>query len=143
MDRLNKWIGAAVMAVASIPVHAATLTFNYDQVFSSGAVAPVGPSPYLTAILDDGDTPGSVTLTMTVATTVGVAAVDDMYFNFDSSLDLNQLLFAYDQSSSGPAAAGQGNNGIFVGSNSYQADGDGLFDIRFNFPPPPGNASAR
>lgn len=130
---------ALLAAVASSPVQAGTVTFNYDVVFSAGSVAPDGPAPYLTATFDDGNTPGSVNLAMTISADVGGADVDDLYFNFDPSLDLNALTFLYDGSSTGPAAAGGGNNGIFVGSDAFQADGDGLFDINFNFPPPPGN----
>jgi len=63
-----------------------------------------------------------------------------MYFNFDASFDLADLTFSYESGlSDGPAAAGGGGNGIFVGQNVFQADGDGKYDILFDFPPPPGN----
>jgi hypothetical protein len=142
-DALFRCLGLWFLGVLAIPAQAATVTFNYDVVFSSGAVAPDGPSPYLTATFDDGGSAGSVTLTMTVAGTVNAADVDQIYFNFDPSLDLSQLSFAYGGGSTGPAAAGGGNNGIFVGTDAYQADGDGLFDIYLNFPPPPGQQTAR
>jgi len=55
----------------------------------------------------------------------------DWYFNFDPTLDPTLLTFApVDNSASVP-------NSITTGVNFYQADGDGLYDIVFNFPPPP------
>lgn len=115
--------------------HAAVLTFEYDSIFSSGAVAPVGASPWLTATFDDGDTPGSVTLTMTLAGTVGDATVDEVYFNFDTGgFSLANLNFAYNAGSTGPDA-----NGVLTGVDAYKADGDGFYDILVDMPPPPGN----
>jgi hypothetical protein len=133
---------AALLSLASIS-QASTVTFNLGSVFSANAVAPNGPSPYLTAVIDDGGSSGSVTLTMTVASTVGGATVDEMYLNFNPSLDLSQLSFSYDGTSTGPAASGGGTNGIYTGTDAFQADGDGKYDILFDFPPPPGTQSAR
>jgi hypothetical protein len=132
---------AVLISLASI-TQANSITYNFDTVFSSGAVAPVGGSPYMTAVFDDGGTPGSVTLTMTVASTAGAAYVDDVYLNFDSALNLALLNFTY-AGTTGPATGSQGDNGIFTGIDAYQADGDGKYDIEMNFPPPPGTASAR
>lgn len=143
---VRKLACTAVLVLLSVvpPAYATTLTLNFGDVFSSGAVAPVGPSPWLTAVFDDGGTPGSVTLTMTVANTVGVAAVDEVYFNLDPLFNASLLSFSYmSGSSTGPATGNQGNNGIFTGTNQFQADGDGLYDIYFNFPPPPGTNSSR
>ncbi len=137
-------LAALISASVILPAQANTLSLNYGQVFSTGSVAPDGGAPYLTATFDDGNTPGSVTLTMSVSPTVGGADVDELYFNFDPTLDLTQLAFAYNSASStGPAAAGGGNNGIFVGVDAFQADGDGKFDINLNFPPPPGTGASR
>ena len=59
---------------------------------------------------------------MSLANTVGNADLEQMYLNFDPSLDVNQLTFAYDNSSTGPEANNQGNNGIFTGVDAFQAD---------------------
>jgi len=137
-DTLFRYLGLWFLGVLAIPTQAATVTFDYDVVFGSVAVAPDGPSPYLTATIDDGGSPGSVTLTMTVAGTVNAADVDQIYFNFDPSLDISALTFAYGGSSTGPGA-----NDIVTGTDAYMADGDGKFDIYFDFPPPPGDDPAR
>jgi hypothetical protein len=125
-------------AVAASPVQAATVTFTYDQSF--GAVSPDGPAPWATAVFDDGGSAGSVTLTMSVAGTVGEADVTAMYFNLDPSLDPNSLGFNRD-SGTGPAAA---NTVISTGSDAFgPLGGDGIYDIEFEFPPSPGNQAAR
>ena len=57
--------------------------------------------------------------------------------NIDSTLNLAALTFSFDAgASTGPAAAGGGNNGIQVGFDAFQSDGDGAYDILFDFPPP-------
>ena len=124
-------------AMAVLPVQAATVTFNYD--ISFGAVAPDGPTPYATAVFDDGGTAGSVTLTMSVAGSVNLADVTAMYFNLDPALDPNSLNFLR-TGGDGPTAA---NTTISTGTDNFQADGDGRYDILFDFPPPPGQQAAR
>ena len=128
---------ALLAAVATVPAQAATVTFEYTQSF--GAAAPLGSSPWATAVFDDGGSAGSVTLTMNATGTIGDANITQMYFNFDPSLDVTNLVFTYDVASTGPAAAGGGNNGIFTEVDAFQADGDGKYDILFDFPPPTGN----
>ena len=125
---------ALLAAVATVPAQAATVTFEYTQSF--GTTAPVGPSPYATAVFDDGGIPGSVTLTMTAAGTIGAADITGMYFNLldDSAAILNGLVFT---PVSGPVAT----NGVSVGTNDFRADGDGFYDILFDFPPPGGPAN--
>jgi len=124
-------------AVAVSPVQAATVTFNYDQSF--GTVSPDGPAPWATAVFDDGGVSGSVTLTMSVASTVNLADVTAMYFNLDPSLDPTALSFNRD-SGSGPST---GDTTISTGVDAFKADGDGLYDILFDFPPPPGADAAK
>jgi hypothetical protein len=118
-------------AVAAAPLQAASVTFDYTESF--GAVPPGGSAPWATATFDDGGTAGSVTLTMDVLATVG--DVTAMYFNLadDSPGALGDLDFVY-VASSGPEA-----NSVSVGTNNFRADGDGFYDILFDFPPPPGN----
>ena len=119
----------SVLVLAAMPVHAATVTLNYD--ISFGAVSPDGPSPWMTAAFDDGGTAGSVTLSMALAGTVGAADVKQVYFNLDDStgFDVGLLSFAYDSGSTGSAATA-----ISQISNNYQADGDGIYDIVMDFP---------
>ncbi|MCG6936815.1 MAG: VPLPA-CTERM sorting domain-containing protein [Gammaproteobacteria bacterium] len=130
---------STVLAVTAIPTQAAYIQLDLGTTFSSGAVAPDGAAPYGTIVIDDGGTSGSVTMTLTASSTIGSAIITDVYLNLDPSLDPTLLSFTYDGSSTGPAASGGGDNGISTGVDGFQADGDGLYDINFNFPPPPGS----
>ena len=123
------FLAAAIVA----PAQAATVTFDLDTVFSDGAVAPPGPTPYATITLDDGGGTGSVIMTIDVTTTVGEADLTALYLNFDSSLDLALLEFTYN-GTTGPEA-----NSISTGVNAFQSDGGGKYDILFDLPPPPGS----
>ncbi len=71
---------------------------------------------------------------MTLAGTVGSAAIDQVYFNLDDSsgFDVTKLNFAYDNTSTGPAVNKK--NGLTLSSNASQADGDGIYDIFMSFP---------
>jgi hypothetical protein len=124
-------------ALAAMPAQAATVTFDYGVSF--GAVSPDGPAPWATSVFDDGGGSGSVTLTMSVAASVNLADVTAMYFNLDPSIDPTSLAFTRD-SGTGPTAA---NTSIQTGTDNFQADGDGQYDILFDFPPPPGQQDAR
>ena len=124
-------------AVAASPLQAATVSFDYTESF--GAVSPDGPSPWATAEFNDFGGVGSVQLTMNVALGVNLADVTAMYFNLDPALDATSLGFNRD-SGTGPTSA---NTSIQTGTDAFQADGDGRYDILFDFPPPPGQDTAR
>ena len=135
--RLSALPAATLLAaVAASPLQAATVTFNYDQSF--GAVSPDGPAPWATSVITDTGV-DTVQLTMSVALGVNLADVTAMYFNLDPSLDPTALSFNRD-SGSGPSA---GNTTISTGVDAFKPDGDGLYDILFDFPPPPGADAAK
>ena len=130
---------AAAATLLAAEVSAATITFQYTESF--GAVTPDGPAPYATATFDDGGTAGSVELTITVAGSVGEADVTAMYFNLNPALDPTALSFTRDNSSTGPTDA---NTTIGTGIDAFgPVGGDGIYDIEFDFPPPPGANDAR
>ena len=128
---------AAAFVLFSLQATAATVTFDYTESF--GAVSPDGPAPWATSVFDDGGTVGSVTLTMSIPTSVNLADVTGMYFNLDPLMDATLLDFTR-VSGTGPTAA---NTSILTGVDAFQADGDGRYDILFDFPPPPGQQDAR
>lgn len=132
---------ALLAAICATPASAATVTFNLDTVFSSGAVAPDGPAPYATLTLDDGGGTGTVVMTASVSGDVGAAYLEELYLNFDPAFSLANLIFTH-SGGDGPGPSTQGNNGIFTGVDAFQSDGDGKYDIYFNFPPPPGNGNS-
>ena len=120
-------LGPATSAVA------ASITFDLNYEFSGGT-APEGPAPWMQITLDD-SFGGANTVRLTIATSglTGNESVKGVYLNFDPILDPTQLSFtAVDIADAVP-------NAINTGVNAFQADGDGLFDIEFDLPPPPGN----
>ena len=128
---------AAVALLNVVSVRAATLTLEYDHSF--GSVMADGSAPWLTAVFDDGGSPGTVSLTLTVANTIDEADITALYFNLDPILDLNDLTLTR-TGGSGPA----GNKiSVSTGINSYKADGDGWYDIFIDLPPPPGSDGHR
>jgi len=138
--RLTGLLCGSALVIVGMPAHAATVTFNLDTVFSTGSVAPGGPAPYGTITFDDNGSSGSVQMTIDVSASVGMADLTQVYLNFDSSMNVNLLNFTFD-SGDGPTVTrpnnpNGNNNGIFTGVDAFQADGDGLYDILFDFPPP-------
>ena len=124
--------------------YADQVQLHYDAAFSGDT--PGGSTPWLTATFDDSTAASGwdVRLTLSAVGLVpDVESVEQWYFNLDPLLDPTALEFnAIDITSSDPDN-GQGNNGIFTGANAFQADGAGLYDILFNFPPPPGQWDER
>ena len=130
MKKIIKTIVVAIFAVALFPImtQATMLTFDHNIEFS-GATAPAGTSPWITATFDDSfGGANTVRLTMSATNLVGTEFIDDWLFNFDTSLNLASLNFAY--------ISGQAANNVNTGVDAFQADGDGKFDIEFDFPPP-------
>jgi hypothetical protein len=116
---------------------AASITFDLTVEFSGG-MTPGGTPPYASATIDDSfGGPNGVRLTMSAANLVGAESIVGWYFNFDPALDPTLLGFAV------VGTPGSTPNAILTGADAFQADGDGFFDILFDFPPPPGSTAAR
>ena len=133
MPKIAAAIIAATAIVGFTPAQAGTLTFEYDLSF--GQTPAGGGTPWLTAVFDDGGSAGSVTLTMTVAGTIGGSDISELYFNLDPAMDVTDLTITR-TGGTGPAG---GNIDVAQGTDAHQADGDGLYDIFMDLPPPPGN----
>lgn len=145
MGRFPLMVGlVGLVALVMGPVSSAsatTISFALDFEFS-GATAPASPTtPWVTIILDDsfGDA-NTVRLTVEATNLTGGTtgeSINSFLLNFDPSLDASLLNFtAIDNADSVP-------NAINAGTNAFQADGDGFFDIEFDMPPPPGNSETR
>jgi hypothetical protein len=100
-----------------------------DYKFSDTGSAPSGspPPPWLTATFNDGVVSGSVQLTPVATNLVQDEFVSDWYLNLDPAhgpilLDITYAL-------GGPEASN-----ISTEVNAFEADGDGFFDILFEFP---------
>jgi hypothetical protein len=127
--------------------NATTITLNLDTEFS-GATAPVsGTTPWVSATFDDSfGGPNTVRLTMTTDNLTGGINGENLelfYFNFDPLLDATLLTFSAVGILGSDPENGLGDNGIFTGENFVAANGDGSYDIVFNFPPPPGGGGDR
>jgi hypothetical protein len=119
---------AIIFAVSMVgQASAATNVFEYEVEFSGGT-APQGTSPWLTATFDDNTgNANSVLLTMSAGNLEGTEFVNDWYFNFDAALDPTFLTFNF---VSGTAFAADNE---LTGINSFQANGDGNYDILFDY----------
>jgi hypothetical protein len=133
--------GFVLVVLVTSSATATTLTFGLDFEFSGGADPASATTPWVSITLDD-SFGGANTVRMTFEATnlTGGStgeSVNAFYLNFDTALDPTLLSFtAIDTADSTP-------NAINTGLNAFQADGDGLFDIEFDMPPPPGNANSR
>jgi len=113
----------------------ASIIMELDIEFSGGT-DPAGATPWLTATFDDSVGPG-VRLTMDASGLVDVEFASEWSFNLDPALTPADLVFtAVNNADSVP-------NSISTGVDAFQADGDGKFDILFDFPPPPGAFAAK
>ncbi len=119
----------AIPGMLAQPSAEASIEFELDFEFS-GAQEPAGATPWLTATFDDSFGGAStVRLTMSATNLVGTEFVDEWIFNFDPSLDPTLLTFsAVDNSDSVPIIP------TITSADMFKADGDGFFDIMFDFP---------
>ena len=118
-------------------VNAAVLQLDFDVSFGDpldpDTQQPEGPAPWMTAVFDDGDTTGSVTLTVSLASTIGIAEVTGIYLNVDdvniggANLTINQT------GGTGPLGS------VSTGTDFVKAGADGWFDIYIDLPPPGGD----
>jgi hypothetical protein len=111
--------------------HAAMVTFDYTIEFS-GATAPVGPAPWLRAVfnddVDNNGYDGFVTLSLTALNLTGSEFVPSFYFNLNPTKNVSSL------SVTGIDTSDVAWWTVSKGTNAYKADGDGLYDLRFNLP---------
>jgi hypothetical protein len=129
-------VASSILLTASA-VRGATLTLGLDTPFS-GADQPAGTAPWITATFDDsfGDA-YTVRLTLSAANLVSSESASAWYFNFDPNLLATLLTFTVvDNSDAVP-------NAINTGVDSFLANGDGMYDIWFDLPPPSGSFPAR
>jgi hypothetical protein len=128
---------ASILLFSISTAQAGTLTLQYNHSF--GSVPADGPAPWLTAVFDDGGSQGTVSLTLSVANTIGAADITDLYYNLDPNLKFDNLTITR-TGGSGPI---DNHISVSTGSNSYKAGGDGWYDIHFDLPPSPGQDAAR
>jgi hypothetical protein len=120
-------LAAGLCFGAPVTADASAVTFGLDVEFS-GATAPGGSMPWLTATFDDDDSAGSLQLSLNADNLIESEFVSKWYFNFDTeAFDIDSLSISY--ASGSPQATD-----ISKGINAFRAGGDGYFDILFEFP---------
>lgn len=124
---------ALMLGIVFMSSSANALSFDLDLEFS-GADEPVATGPWLNATFTDAGG-GAVTLTLSDLNLTDDEYVGIWYFNLDTALLPSNLTFTY---VSGVAASSitTTNDNIVSGPGNnatYKADGDGFFDIRFDF----------
>jgi hypothetical protein len=123
--------GAAILAVAAgvlVPrqVTAESFLYQFAQAFSGTAPASTN-GPWIDGLFQT-ITPGAVRLTVSNLNLTGSENVDYLYLNLNPALNVTKLQFAF-----------AGSGGSFTtpkvdkAEDGYKADGDGLYDIRFDF----------
>jgi hypothetical protein len=117
----------AIFLLLSTQVVADTLTFDTSIEFSGGT-PPSGAPPWMRAVFDDGGGSGSVMLTLSNLGLVDMEFVSEWDFNLDPALDPTALVF------SAPTKVGMFMDPtISTGTDAFQANGDGKYDIQFAF----------
>src|SRR5262245_43934737 len=135
----------AVMVLGTAPIffantaRATVMQAYINQVFS-GSATPSGSQPWLPATFDDtfpGHLPVQLQVTLSITGLVTPEKVDGWYINVDdgqtpptsgTAIDPTTLSF------SAPTKVGAFDDPtINLGTNAFKADGDGLYDIRFDF----------
>jgi hypothetical protein len=113
--------GAAAMIVSQ----ASALTFQLNTEFSGGQ-APAGPPPWLTATFTDNGA-DHVTLTLSASGLTGSENVKEWDFNVDPSITLPLTFLQTLKTGTFTDPT------ISQGQNLFKADGDGNYDIQFDF----------
>jgi hypothetical protein len=130
--------GAALSFVSS-SARATVIQSNIDQVFS-GTATPSGSTPWLTATFDDafpGRLAGQVQVTLSIPGLADPEKVDGWYINVDDGVSAGTSGTAIDPTTlsfSSPTKVGTFDDpAINLGTDAFKADGDGKYDIRFDF----------
>jgi hypothetical protein len=122
------WLAVVVMLAVGINASAGIVTFEMGYIFEGPGI-PFSPGPWVIAEFDDGDTAGTVDLTIEATNLGGInEKIAKVFFNLDPILDPAGLNFSL-----------SGKVGDFadptvsLSANTYQADGDGIYDILIDF----------
>jgi hypothetical protein len=134
-SRVTRIITSIVIAltVGFVGSASADVVFGTCVEFS-GATPPEGTPPWVTARFADSGY--AVRLTMDAYNLVDVEFIGEWLFNVDpaAGVDPADLVFTRIEGD-GPTAA---DTTVLRQAEAFKADGDGFFDIKFEFPPPPG-----
>lgn len=122
-------LGVSMWLTLGAPQATAGVIILNSEFEFSGATPPASATlPWLTTTFDDGGGTGSVILTLTATNLTAGEFVSGWYLNLDPLLDPTDLVF------SAPSKIGAFSDpSISLGTNAFQADGDGRYDILLSF----------
>lgn len=133
--RFGQVLAMLALLIGVTPAYSATIVLGYDQEFSGGQ-APSGSTPWMVSTFSTGPTTytigsntyNAVRLTIDLSNLQSGAFIGETDFNIDPSLNPANLKFSF--------VSGNSNANIAPGlaTDSFKADGDGKYDISFNFP---------
>ena len=108
--------------------NASAVLYQFDDVFSysGSASSPAGPGPWVDATLQDNA--NGVLLTINNLGLTGGEFLSQLYLNINPLDNAQNLTFTFVSGTSGVTAPT-----ILTGEDGFKADGDGKYDILFNF----------
>lgn len=107
------------------------ITYQFDSEFSGGT-PPAGAAPWITATIQN-TTPGTVLLTVANNGLGGSEFVSGFYLNLNPTFNPLNLSISYVSSVGTFAVPSIASGTIERGTDSYKADGDGKYDLFFDF----------
>jgi hypothetical protein len=110
---------------------ASGIQYLFDNEFSSGT-PPAGTAPWIAATIQT-VTPGTVLLTVANNGLVGSEFVSGFYLNLNPNFNALNLSIEYVSSSGSFTIPSVGSGTIERGTDSFKADGDGKYDVLFDF----------
>jgi hypothetical protein len=122
-------IGMALLPAKSSA--ASGITYQFDNEFSSGT-PPAGPAPWITATIQT-VTPGTVQLTIANNGLLGSEFVSGFYLNLNTNFNPLNLSISYVSSAGSFLIPSIASGTIELGTDSFKADGDGKYDVLFDF----------
>lgn len=139
MSKVSFWLREAVVpSVLSICLmctpraSGSGVVYQFDNSFSG--TSPNGAPPWVTATLQD-VSPGTVLLNVSNVNVTGSEKITELYLNINPNYNVNNLQFSFVSGSAGVTAPLPS-----LGEDSFKADGDGKYDILFQFAQTPGSA---
>jgi PEP-CTERM motif len=122
-------IGMALLPAKSSA--ASGITYQFDNEFSSGT-PPAGPAPWITATIQT-VTPGTVQLTIANNGLLGSEFVSGFYLNLNTNFNPLNLSISYVSGAGSFLIPSVASGTIELGTDSFKADGDGKYDVLFDF----------
>jgi PEP-CTERM motif len=110
---------------------ASGITYQFDNEFSSGT-PPAGPAPWITATIQT-VTPGTVQFTIANNGLLSSEFVSGFYLNLNTNFNPLNLSISYISSAGSFLIPSVASGTIELGTDSFKADGDGKYDLLFDF----------